>query len=112
MNKELITQSERFAKLRQQAEQAPELWQPNDGDTLIGELMGSRKVATQYGDNTQIIVKTEGGAIVCTWLTKFIADALRSQNADKGDLVAITYAGKRQSAAGKTYNSYSVVVDK
>ena len=33
------------------------IWQPKDGDSLIGQIVGTRKESGIYGANTQVLVK-------------------------------------------------------
>jgi hypothetical protein len=106
------TLQERFAALRQKAASASELWQPEPGESLLGELVGSQLAVGTYGENHQILVRDESGNIIAAWLTAWLRDNLRIQNAEQGDFVAITFLGKRTSPAGRNYNAYSLIVDK
>jgi hypothetical protein len=114
-NKQLLPaapMSERIAALRQKAAQAVETWQPDPGDSLLGELVGSQKAVGTYGENWQILIRDESGNVTAAWLTPWLRDNLKAQDAVTGDLVAITFLGKKQSPAGRRYNAYSLVVDK
>ena len=104
--------NDRIAALKQKATLAIETWQPEPGESLIGELIGSQKASGVYGENIQILIKDETGHVTAAWLTAWLKDNLRAQGADKGDLVAITFLGKKMSPAGRPYNAYSLVVDK
>jgi hypothetical protein len=104
--------NDRLAKLRQQAAQTGEVWQPQQGDCLAGILIGSTKAVGTYGENYQILIQDETGTVTAAWLTAWLRDNLRAQGADRGDLVAITFLGKKLSPAGRPYNAYSLVVDK
>jgi len=103
---------DRFKALRAQAATAPETWEPVAGECLIGVLVGSQKAAGAYGENYQMLIQDESGAVIAAWLTQWLKDNLRAQGADKGDLIALTFLGKKQSPAGRTYNAYSLIVDK
>lgn len=106
------TLNDRILALKQKAEQSIALWDAAAGSTICGELFSKREVATQYGQQTQFILKDESENLVAYWLSKFIEQQLRSQNAQYGDLVAVTSHGKAKTAQGKEYNSFSVLVDK
>lgn len=104
--------NDRLAALRQKAHQAIELWQPEPNDSLIGVLVGYQKAVGVYGENVQILVKDESGAITAAWLTQWLKENLRAQGAEQGDLIALTFLGRKQSPAGRVYNAYSLIVDK
>ena len=112
MSTELVTQSERLAALKKRARTPIEIWQPGAGDSLIGEIVGSRKAVGAYGENYQIIVKEESGNLTAAWLTNWLKDNMKAQDAGVGDLIALTFLGKKLSPAGKNYNAYSLEVDK
>jgi hypothetical protein len=106
------TLNDRIAALKQRATLAVETWQPEPGESLIGELIGSQKAVGAYGENVQILIKDEAGHITAAWLTAWLKDNLRVQGAELGDLIALTFLGKKQSPAGRFYNSYSLIVEK
>lgn len=121
MTTDLTTQStnnlpgninDRLARLKRQAAQTGEVWQPQPNDCLAGVLIGWTKAVGAYGEGYQILIQDEGGAVTAAWLTAWLKDNLRAQGADRGDLVAITFLGKKLSPAGKPYNAYSLLVDK
>lgn len=105
------TINDRILALKQRAEQEVTLWDAAPGTTIAGVLFSKREVATQYALQTQFILRDESGNLVCYWLSKFLEGQLRSQGANWGDLIAITSHGKQRTAAGKEYNSFSVLVD-
>lgn len=104
--------NDRIAALKQRSTLAIETWQPEPGESLIGELVGSQKASGVYGENYQILIKDESGAVTAAWLTQWLKDNLKAQGADQGDLIALTFLGKKQSPAGRFYNAYSLLVDK
>ncbi len=119
MNTEIIqtpsttpSTADRLAALRQRATTPIEVWQPVAGDSLIGELIGSRHASGAYGENYQIIIKDENGNLTAAWLTQWLKDNLKSQGAGKGDLIALTFLGKKASPSQRFYNAYSLIVDK
>jgi hypothetical protein len=106
------TLNDRIAALRQKSAHAIETWQPEPGDSLIGVLIGSQKAVGTYGENYQILIQDEAGAVTAAWLTAWLRENLKAQGAETGDLIALTFLGKKQSPAGRFYNAYSLIVDK
>lgn len=103
----------RLANLRHRAAQSTaEIWQPAEGETLCGIIRGHEKEVGVYGEGVVLLVEDEQGAITKAWLTPWIRDNLRAQGAQIGDLIALTFLGKRTSPARRTYNAYSLVIDK
>ena len=45
-------------------------------------------------------------------LTQWLKENMNAQDAQMGDLIALTFLGKKQSPAGRNYNAYSLIVDK
>ncbi|WP_432744382.1 hypothetical protein ABXJ76_04185 [Methylobacter sp. G7] len=111
-NKQLTTISDRILALKAKAEQSVTLWDAAPGSTICGQLFSKRQVQTQYALQDQFILKDESGNLIAYWLSKFIEQQLRSQSANYGDLIAISSHGKAKTAAGKEYNSFSVLVDR
>jgi len=106
------TLQDRFAALREQAAHAIETWQPEPGECLLGELIGHQRASGVYGENFQILIKDESGNITAAWLTQWLKENLKAQGAEQGDLIALTFLGKKLSPAGRQYNAYSLIVDK
>lgn len=103
--------AERMARLRAESSTIED-WQPEAGETLVGIFIGWRKASGVYGENHQILIQDEHGHVSTAWLTNWLKENLRAQDAAKGDLIALTFLGKRLSPAGRTYNAYSLVVEK
>ena len=104
--------ADRIAALRQKAATPIEEWQPAAGESLIGMIVGIRQAVGIYGENHQILVKDEAGNITAAWLTQWLKENLKAQGAGVGDLIALTFLGKKLSPAGRSYNAYSLDVDK
>ena len=107
-----VSLTARLAALRQKATNAPESWTPEPGDGLVGILIGHQKAVGTYGENYQMLIQDETGAITAAWMTQWLKENLKVQGAETGDLVALTFLGKRQSPSGRPYNAYSLLVDK
>ena len=92
--------------------QIAKIWYPESGDCLIGQLIGSQKASGIYGEKHQILVQTKDGTIEAAWLTAWLEENLQAQGAAAGDLIALTYLGKKQSPSGRICNSYSLIVNR
>ena len=114
MNNTPATLNDRMNALKNRAtQQQGEIWQPVAGETLVGVIAGSETVTHPlYGDQHQMLVRDEYGAITKVWLSKYLRDNLRSQHAEQGDLIALTFGGKRKNAQGREFNAYTVVIEK
>ncbi len=107
----------RMADLKRRAsektESAGELWQPREGDMLVGVITGTEITHTRlYGEQNLLVVQDETGAMVKTWLTKWLQTQLHSQGGGIGDLMALTFGGKKVTKAGRNFNQYMLVVEK
>ena len=118
-NTEITTKSEnlpipddRLAALRQKAARPIEEWQPVAGDALIGQIVGFRHAVGTYGESLQVLVKDEAGNITAAWLTQWLKENLRAQGAGEGDLIALTFLGKKTSPSNRSYNANSVIVER
>lgn len=113
-NTSLVTLADRMNALKNRAtQQQGEIWSPQVGETLVGVIVGSETVSHPlYGDQYQMLVRNENGAILKVWLSKYLRDNLRSQHAEQNDLIALTFGGKKRNAQGKEFNSYSLIVEK
>lgn len=106
------TLNDRILALKAKAEQSVTIWDAAAGSTIAGILTGKREIQTQFALQEQFILKDENGNLIAYWLSKFIEGQLRSNGANYGDLICISSHGKAKTAAGKEYNSFSVLVDR
>ena len=106
--------AERIAALRKRAENSVgQIWQPIAGDVLVGSIVGSETTTHPiYGQQRLMLIQTEFGAIFKVWLSRWLVENLRAQDAQQHDLIALTFNGKHKTANGKEYNSYTLVVEK
>lgn len=111
-NTQLATINDRILALKQKAEQSVQLWDAAPGSVLCGELTGKREVVSQYGPQTQLIVRCEDDSLMAYWLTPYIQKQMQAQNANYGDLLCITSDGKRTTASNKSYNAFTVLIEK
>lgn len=101
-----------LARLREKARLNTEVqvWKPSPGDTVEGQIVGSRKVQGPFGDQDQMLVQRPEGDVVAVWLAQWLLGQLRANAADLGDLVSITFHGKETGARGQSFNRMSVTV--
>ncbi len=104
--------NDRLAALKKKASIPIEAWQPVAGDSLIGQIVGTRQAHGTFGENYQVLIKEELGNVTAAWLTQWLKDNMKAQGAEVGDLIALTFLGKKSSPAGRSYNAYSLMVDK
>ena len=93
-------------------------WQPVDGETLVGQIVGTRQETGIYGKNRQALVKDANGTVIAVWVTRRLGKKLNNQCACKGDLITLTFVGKKPSPGGHfytqggSYNEYELIVEK
>jgi len=93
-------------------------WQPVDGETLVGHIVGTRQETGIYGKNRQALVKDANGTVIAVWVTRRLGKKLNNQCACKGDLITLTFVGKKPSPGGHfytqggSYNEYELIVEK
>ena len=114
MNNTPATLNDRMNALKNRAtQQQGEIWQPVAGETLVGVIAGSETVAHPlYGNQYQMLIRDEHDSIVKVWLSKYLQDNMRAQRAELGDLIALTFGGKKKNAQGREFNAYTVVIEK
>jgi creatinine amidohydrolase/Fe(II)-dependent formamide hydrolase-like protein len=94
------------------------IWQPVAYESLIGIIAGTRQALGAYGENRQVLVNDKGGNVTAVWLTRRLKNNLKAQRAEVGDLITLTYLGKKSSSGGRfytegrSYNDYQLIVDK
>lgn len=101
-----------LARLREKARLNTEVqvWKPTPGDTVEGQIVGSRKVQGPFGDQDQMLVQRPEGDVIAVWLTQWLLGQLRANAADLGDLVSLTFHGKETGARGQSFNRMSITV--
>jgi hypothetical protein len=110
----VMASDSRMAALKQRAnQQQGEVWQPVAGDTLFGIIAGSETTHHPiYGQQRLMLVQSDNGGIVKVWMSKWLTDNLKAQDAQLNDLIALTFGGKHKTAQGREYNAYTLIVDK
>ncbi len=86
-----------------------EIWKPQPGDTLEGQMEGARKTEGPFGPQDQLLVRTPDGGLVAVWLSKWLTQQLRANGAELGDLLSLTFHGKQMGKTGATFNRLTLV---
>ena len=88
-------------------------WQPSAGDTIAGIIQGSGAVNDLlYDEQKTLFLQEDNGAIVGVDLNRYLMHSLKQNNAALGDLVTVTFHGKEQKNNGRSFNRYTLSVDK
>ena len=106
---------QRIASLRARMTEMPicEVWQPEPGNSLIGEYTGYQEIQhPKYGTQFQIMIKDEHDKVTAVWANSWMRNTLKAKNLEVNDLIALSYLGQRPLASGNYYKAYSIVVDK
>ena len=86
-------------------------WKPVVGETIAGVIVGMGSFNHRlYGLQRTVLLETEIG-VVSVITSKYIQKAFENQNAEQGDLCAITFQGQGVSN-GHKFNKYAVIVEK
>lgn len=88
-------------------------WQPSAGDTIEGIIQGSGAAKDLlYDEHKTLFLQGDNGAIVGVDLNRYLIHSLKQHNAALGDLVTVTFHGKEQKNSGRSFNRYTLLVDK
>ena len=88
-------------------------WHPSAGDSIAGIIQGSG-VSNDllYDEQKTLFLQEDNGAIVGVELNRYLMHSLKQNNAALGDLVTVTFHGKEQKNNGRSFNRYTLLVDK
>jgi hypothetical protein len=88
-------------------------WQPSTGDTITGIIQGSGVWKNLLHDEQKnLLLQQKTGAIVAVTLNRYLLHSLTQNNAALGDSVTVTFHGREQKNTGRSFNRYSLRVDK
>jgi len=107
--------NDRFDDLeRQAAQEFPRSWVPSESDpSIVGEFRRLEQGTTAYGPARIVVIRTKDGAERSIWLFHAVLKNEFSRVRPKvGELVAIRYLGKKQGAAGQSYEAYRVIAQR
>lgn len=88
-------------------------WQPSAGDTITGIIQGSGTLNDSlYDEHKTLFLQEDNGAVVGVDLNRYLLHSLKQKNAVLGDSITVTFHGKEQKNSGRSFNRYTLQVDK
>jgi len=88
-------------------------WQPSAGETIAGVIQGSGIFKNSlYDEQKTMLLQDDSGSVVSVALNRYLIHSLKQNNAAPGDLVTVTFHGKEQKNNGRSFNRYTLLVDK
>ena len=88
-------------------------WQPSAGDSITGVIHGSSTVNNSpYDEQKTMLLQDDTGPVVSVTLNRYLLHSLKQHDAAPGDLVTVTFHGKEQKDNGRSFNRYTLLVDK
>ncbi|HEY8159798.1 MAG TPA: hypothetical protein VIF10_13950 [Methylobacter sp.] len=88
-------------------------WQPSAGETITGVIQGSSPFNNLlYDEQKTMLLQDNNGSVVSVALNRYLIHSLKQNNAALGDLVKITFHGKEQKNNGRSFNRYTLLVNK
>ena len=88
-------------------------WQPSAGSTIAGIIQGRGAFSDLlYDEDKTLFLKEDNGEVVGVALNRYLIHSLKQHNAVLGDLVTVTFHGKEQKNNGRSFNRYTLLVDK
>ncbi len=88
-------------------------WQPSAGETIAGVIQGSGTFKNSlYDEQKTMFLQDDNGSIVSVQLNRYLIHSLKQHNAALGDLATVTFHDKEQKNNGRSFNRYTLLVDK
>jgi hypothetical protein len=88
-------------------------WQPSAGDTIAGIIQCSgASNDLLYDEQKTLFLQENNGAVVGVDLNRYLMHSLKQHNAALGDFVTVIFHGKEQKNNGRSFNRYTLLVDK
>ena len=88
-------------------------WEPSAGNIVSGIIQGIGATNDLFYDKQKtLFLQEDDGAVVVVELNRYLLHSLKQHNADLGDFVTVTFHGKEQKNNGRSFNRYTLVVDK
>ena len=89
------------------------IWKPEkEGEILEGKVTQLGRTITPFGEADFCEIMTSEGQVWTVFLNVVLADRFHEENVQKGDTIAIKFAGMKKSKKGKkTYRDFIVVKD-
>ena len=88
-------------------------WQPLAGNTIAGTLQGSGAANDLlYDEQKTLFLQEDNGEVVGVDLNRYLIHSLKQHNAVLGDLITVTFHGKEQKNNGRSFNRYTLLLEK
>ncbi|MDP3877533.1 MAG: hypothetical protein Q8Q50_11180 [Methylobacter sp.] len=88
-------------------------WQPSAGETIAGVIQNSGTFNNPvYDEQKTMLLQDDDRSVVGVVLNRYLIHSLKQNNATPGDLVTVTFHGKEQKNNGRSFNRYTLLVDK
>lgn len=88
-------------------------WQPSAGETITGVIQGSGTFKDSlYDEQKTMLLQDDNDSVMSITLNRYLIHSLKQNNAALGDLVTVTFHGKEQKNNGRSFNRYTLLVDK
>ena len=88
-------------------------WQPLAGSMIAGFIKASVPPnELLYDEQKRLFLQEDSGAVVGVELNRYLMHSLKQHNAAFGDFVTVTFHGKEQKNNGRSFNRYTLLVDK
>jgi hypothetical protein len=91
----------------------PPNWEHSPGDELIGTVVRYKRVDTKQGERIVAHIRPDdGGPVVTLWLGTVLMSEFKRIRPRPGERVGVKRLDDATSKAGRTYQNWSVVVDR
>lgn len=88
-------------------------WRPSAGETMAGIIQGSGVWKNLlFDDQKAMLLQDDSGAVLSVALNRYLMHSLKQNNAAPGDFATVTFHGKEQKSSGRSFNRYSLQLDK
>lgn len=88
-------------------------WKPSAGEIIAGVIQGSGTFKNSlYDEQKTMLLQDDNGLVVSVDLNRYLIHSLKQNNAALGDLVTVTFHRKEQKNNGRSFNRYTLLVDK
>ncbi|MEY3881582.1 MAG: hypothetical protein RIQ94_2378 [Pseudomonadota bacterium] len=88
-------------------------WQPLAGNSITGNIQGTgASNDLLYAEQKILFLQKDNGIVVGVDLNRYLIHNLKQHNAALGDLVTVTFHGKEQKNNGRSFNRYTLFVEK
>jgi len=85
----------------------------NEGDMVVGTVLGFSTVHGDYGPQTVMTIEQEDGDEVAVYVSNLVLkNQLKAADPKVGEKVGVKYLGKLKSAQGREYKNWVVLMDR